>query len=78
MGASNDAREAEAWIKAGTGDDKTDILIIADAYDRGRPFTAVTATSQATATRYHLAGVISAAPISPVAFFQTARAISFF
>jgi iron complex outermembrane receptor protein len=35
MGASNDAREVEAWIKAGTGDDKTDILIIADAYDRG-------------------------------------------
>ena len=34
MGASNDARETEAWIKAGTGDDKTDILIIADAYDR--------------------------------------------
>ena len=34
MGASNDAREVEAWIKAGTGDDKTDILIIADAYDR--------------------------------------------
>src|SRR5216110_3296717 len=34
MGASNDAREAEAWLKAGTGDDKTDILIIADAYDR--------------------------------------------
>src|SRR5881397_3834471 len=27
-------REAEAWLKAGTGDDKTDILIIADAYDR--------------------------------------------
>ena len=35
MGASNDAREVEAWMKAGTGDDKTDILIIADAYDRG-------------------------------------------
>ena len=39
MGASNDAREAEAWIKAGTGDDKTDILIIADAYDRGAIFS---------------------------------------
>jgi iron complex outermembrane receptor protein len=34
MGASNDAREIEGWIKAGTGDDKTDILIIADFYDR--------------------------------------------
>ena len=34
LGASNDARELEAWIKAGTGDDKTDILVIADFYDR--------------------------------------------
>ncbi len=38
-GASNDAREVEAWLKAGTGDDKTDILIIADAYDRGAIFS---------------------------------------
>src|SRR5438309_4553942 len=35
LGASNDAHEYEAWLKAGTGDDKTDILIIADGYDRG-------------------------------------------
>ena len=34
MGASNDARELESWLKAGTGDDKTDILVIADFYDR--------------------------------------------
>src|SRR5438552_3692156 len=34
LGASNDARELESWIKAGTGDDKTDILVIADFYDR--------------------------------------------
>src|SRR5215467_10479511 len=34
FGASNDAREEEGWIKAGTGDDKTDILVIADFYDR--------------------------------------------
>src|SRR6267143_1977312 len=34
LGASNDARELETWIIAGTGDDKTDIVIIADAYDR--------------------------------------------
>ena len=39
LGASNDAREIEAWIKAGTGDDKTDILIIADAYDRAAIFS---------------------------------------
>jgi iron complex outermembrane receptor protein len=34
LGASNDAREMEGWIKAGTGDDKTDILVVADFYDR--------------------------------------------
>ena len=39
MGASNDAREIEVWMKAGTGDDKTDILIIADAYDRAAIFS---------------------------------------
>ena len=34
MGASNDARELEGWMLAGTGDDKTDIMIGADFYDR--------------------------------------------
>src|SRR5881392_3678634 len=34
LGASNDAHELETWMIAGTGDDKTDIVIIADAYDR--------------------------------------------
>src|SRR5437773_9399027 len=34
MGASNDAGEREGWLKAGVGDDKTDIVIIADFYDR--------------------------------------------
>jgi iron complex outermembrane receptor protein len=34
LGSSNDAREAEAWMIAGTGDDKTDIVIVADFYDR--------------------------------------------
>src|SRR5438093_6284817 len=34
LGSSNDAREMEASLIAGTGDDKTDIVIIADAYDR--------------------------------------------
>jgi len=38
-GASNDAREAEAWLKAGTGDDKTDIVVIADFYDRSGLFS---------------------------------------
>src|SRR6476660_9391504 len=34
LGSSNDARELETWMIAGTGNDKTDIVIIADAYDR--------------------------------------------
>jgi iron complex outermembrane receptor protein len=39
LGASNDAREAEAWMIAGTGDDKTDIVISADFYDRAALFS---------------------------------------
>ena len=77
MGASNDAREIEAWIKAGTGDDKTDILIIADAYDRGAIFSRDrNLTSNGNAIPF--GGAIFAASISPVAFLQTAGAISFF
>ena len=34
LGSSNHAREMEGWIKAGTGDDKTGIVVIADFYDR--------------------------------------------
>jgi iron complex outermembrane receptor protein len=34
LGASNDMGEWEAWIKAGTGDDKSDIVIIADFWER--------------------------------------------
>jgi iron complex outermembrane recepter protein len=39
LGSSNDAHEYEAWMIAGTGDDKTDIVVIADAYDRGAIFS---------------------------------------
>ena len=69
-GASNDAREVEAWIKAGTGDDKTDILIIADAYDRGAIFSRdrnLTSNGQRnTIWRW----LMAAAAISPVAFLR--------
>jgi iron complex outermembrane receptor protein len=34
QGASNDMGEWEGWLKAGVGDDKTDIVVIADFYDR--------------------------------------------
>src|SRR5438876_890232 len=34
LGASNEMAEWEAWLKAGTGDDKTDIVVIADFWQR--------------------------------------------
>jgi iron complex outermembrane receptor protein len=34
LGASNDMGEWEAWIKAGTGDDRTNIVVIADFWGR--------------------------------------------
>src|SRR5436189_729553 len=34
LGASNEMGEWEAWLKAGTGDDKTDIVVIADFWER--------------------------------------------
>ncbi len=34
LGASNDMGEWEAWLKAGTGDDKTDVVAIADFWQR--------------------------------------------
>ena len=34
LGASNDMGEWETWLKAGTGDDKTDIVVIADFWER--------------------------------------------
>jgi iron complex outermembrane receptor protein len=34
LGASNDMGEWEAWLKAGTGDDRTNIVVIADFWER--------------------------------------------
>src|SRR5881227_1150601 len=34
LGASNEMGEWEAWVKAGTGDDKTDIVVVADFWER--------------------------------------------
>src|SRR5213082_3929372 len=39
LGASNDMFEFETWLKAGTGDDKTDIVVAADYYDRSGLFS---------------------------------------
>src|SRR6478736_409946 len=64
LGASNDARETEAWMIAGTGDEKTDILIIADAYDRAAIYSRDrNLTSNAQAIPW--GGVDSRSPNSP-------------
>src|SRR5437762_5838884 len=34
LGASNEMGEWEAWLKAGTGDDKTEIVVVADFWER--------------------------------------------
>jgi iron complex outermembrane recepter protein len=34
LGASNEMGEWQAWLKAGTGDDKTDIVVVADFWER--------------------------------------------
>lgn len=39
LGASNDAGEREGYILAGTGDDKTDIVVFAGYYDRAAIFS---------------------------------------
>jgi len=39
LGASNDAAEREGYLLAGTGDDKTDIVIFAEDYDRAAIFS---------------------------------------
>src|SRR5438067_7488535 len=50
LGSSNDAREVEAWMIAGPGDEKTDIVIIAGCYDRAAIFSCdreITSNAQA-------------------------------
>jgi iron complex outermembrane receptor protein len=39
LGASNDAGEREGYILAGTGDDKTDVVVFAQYYDRAAIFS---------------------------------------
>ena len=52
--ASNDMGEWEAWLKAGTGDDKTDIVVIADFYQRTGGLFSRTATFPATGILFRL------------------------
>ena len=49
LGASNEMGEWEAWLKAGTGDDKTDIVVVADFWQRTVAFSVAIATFLPTA-----------------------------
>ena len=68
LGASNDMGEWEAWIKAGTGDDKTEIVVIADFWQRtGGLFSAI-GTCRLTRFKSHGEEAIFAASMSLAAF----------
>ena len=66
LGASNDMGEWEGWLKAGTGDDKTDILIIADFYNRAAIYSRDRYLSSNADLGLFLEDLIIAARISPV------------
>ena len=66
LGASNDMGEWEAWIKAGTGDDKTEIVVIADFWERtGGVFSATGTFQRMRFTRLGEESII-AASMNPV------------
>ena len=65
MGASNDAGEWEGWLKAGTGDDKTDILVIADFYNRAAIYTRDRDLETVTRSRFPGEELIFAARFFP-------------
>ena len=66
LGASNEMGEWEAWLKAGTGDDKTDIVVIADFWERtGRLSSVATGTCQVTGIKFASGDSMHAARTSP-------------
>ena len=65
LGASNDMGEWEAWIKAGTGDDKTDIVVIADFWERTGGLFSATGTFPVTRFKFPGVDSMSAAGMSP-------------
>ena len=72
LGASNDARELEGWLKAGVGDDKTDILVIADFYDRAAMY-ARDRQLTVTCSRFPGEGLINALRILPAGLEGSVR-----
>ena len=70
LGASNDMGEWEAWLKAGTGDDKTEIVVIADFWERTGGLFSVTGTFPVTPFKYPGEDSMVAAGICPAALEQ--------
>jgi iron complex outermembrane recepter protein len=65
LGASNDMGEWEAWIKAGTGDDKTDIVVIADFWERTGGVFSADRDLSANAFFYPFGGFDNRSPNKP-------------
>ena len=60
----------ETWMKAGTGDDKTDIVVIADFWKRTGGLFSGTGTCPLTPFESPGADLTSAAPVSLAAFYS--------
>jgi iron complex outermembrane recepter protein len=67
LGASNDMGEWEAWIKAGTGDDKTDMWLLPISGSAVAVSSAATAIFRRTASLFRLVDSTREAGTSPVA-----------
>ena len=67
LGASNEMGEWEAWLKAGTGDDKTDIVVIADFWELTGGLFSSDRDISSNAFQIPWGGFDSAAGISPAA-----------
>jgi iron complex outermembrane recepter protein len=70
LGASNDMGEWEAWIKAGTGDDKTEIVVIADFWQRTGGLFSRDRDLSANAFYMPWGGIDGRTPIKPGGIFS--------
>src|SRR5437763_6642980 len=65
LGASNDMGDWEAWIKAGTGDDKTEIVVIADFWQLTGGLFSVDRDLSSNAFQIPWGGADSRSPFEP-------------
>src|SRR6266545_3734519 len=69
LGASNDMGEWEAWLKAGTGDDKTEVVVIADFWQRTGGLFSSDRDLSANAFYMPWGGIDNRTPIKPGGIF---------